>query len=184
MRIGIDLDNVTYPFVEQLHPIAEHILQRRLLAPIKWDFYTEWGIGGDEFGELLQHAWKQHGLWAVGTPIEGSREVIEWLRDDGHEVIFVTHRPPYAQPETYDWLDHWNLRVYDEEVFFTENKHLVNVDLMLDDAPHVYEQMDGKGVVFNRPWNAKSVGGSMVDARRVHTWEGFYVLVHDLAHVV
>ena len=181
MRIGIDLDNVTYPFVEQLHPIAEHILGKRLLAPIKWDFFSEWGITSDEFNDLLYEAWSHFHLWEIGTPIGGSLQVINWLQRDGHDVSFVTHRPPFAHFSTSDWLMHWGLG---QDVIFSAAKSRWGLDVMLDDAPHVYEQMDGKGVVFNRPWNAKSVGGSMVDARRVHTWEGFYVLVHDLAHVV
>ena len=184
MRIGIDLDNVTYPFVEQLHPIAEHILGKRLLAPIKWDFFSEWGISGSEFNDLLHHAWMCHGLWEVGTPMLGALDILQWLKDDGHEIAIITHRPDYAQDETLGWLEHWS--VPHAEVHFAHDKSTYGVDVMLDDAPHVYEQLGDRGVVFHRPWNAESIGGAMVGARRVHSWQGFYQYVRllEAAHVI
>jgi 5'(3')-deoxyribonucleotidase len=177
MRIGIDLDNVTYPFVEQLHPYAEHKLQRRLLPAVKWDFFEDWGIDGKEFGELMREAHDENGLWRIGTPLYGALTVLEWLQIGGHDICFVTNRPEYAQQTTIDWLSHWHIPT--DEVWFEQDKSVAEVDVMLDDAPHVYEQMPDKTVLFNRKWNEH-----VVDAPRAFGWQSFYRQVQRLNRVV
>ena len=180
MRIGIDLDNVTYPFVEQLQPIAEHYLQRTLLPPIQWNFYRTWNLTHEQFNNLMYFGWSECRLWAIGTPIVGAREVLDWLQAEGHELVGVTHRPTYAYSTTNEWVAHWGLPF--EEVIFADDKSEHGLDIMLDDAPHVYAQVGHtKSVVFHRPWNAPEISPGMRIATRVRTWQAFHSLVRGRA---
>ena len=64
-----DVDGVLYPLPELFTPYAAERLGRELhLDTTNWEFYTEWGLGYDDFVELLGEGVRERKLWWTGKP--------------------------------------------------------------------------------------------------------------------
>lgn len=181
MRLGIDLDGVVYPFVEQFTKYAEMRLGRSLPEVKQWNFPVEqWGLTVERFIELMADGANEGFLWWEGQPEFGAREVLLKLRDLGHKIIFVTDRAPkggewQAKVATITWLHDHGFE-YDG-LFVVRDKTGLGLDLLIDDGPHNIERADAAGemaVVFDRPWNRDVETGRVYSWSDVQTWVTHY----------
>ncbi len=167
MRIGIDLDGVTYDFVSAITKFVCDKFGREFPEPTRWEFYRDWGFTGKEFSALMEEGCGAGVVFHYGKPTIGSVKTIEKLRED-NEVIIVTTRGEYAQEATHAWLKKW--RIPHDDVILTDKKDLHELDVLLDDHVDNIESVRKagcRGIVFDRPWNQE------VEGERVFTWEEF-----------
>jgi len=106
-------------------------------------------------------------------PIEGAREIIDDVRNDGHRTIFVTTTPIETAGRKFHWLvDHGFLsdsRKGLADYYEATDKSLIRADILLDDAPHNVKDFQGKAILFDQPWNKNFDWPS-----RVTGWNDFY----------
>lgn len=155
MRLGIDLDGVTYPFNAVIVNYAEHVLGVRLPATDTWEMYLKWGLTDDEFRDLMREGCEQEAVFWEGAPLPGAVRSLDALWNDQHEIVLITHRGDYATAATETWLARWGI-VYDELHFAAADKTTFGVDIMLDDSPSVIRTCRAAGietVCFDQPWN-------------------------------
>lgn len=172
MRVGVDIDGVLYPFVDQfakwlgVHPLPVD----------RWEFFLDWGLTAEAFvGECGKAVDGGH-LFRAGDPMPGAFDLLWDLREDGHEVILVTARnfgkPGASETATREWLDEHKM-AYDE-LHFAEDKTQFNLDWHLDDSPDVVLSFNGTPtncVVLDAPYNSH-IGG-----RRVLTLDGYRQMI-------
>ncbi|MFA5937388.1 MAG: hypothetical protein WC822_05960, partial [Candidatus Paceibacterota bacterium] len=185
MQIGLDIDNVLYPFTS----VFTHFVEvEEGLAPgtlsdeaLTWEWYKhQWGWTTKKFLEVYERGIRNEFLFTTGHPMTGSLWAVNELVRAGHDVTYITNRKAGDVPltmihdQTRAWLHHQGFPMF-HRVMVSENKNVVPTDVFLDDSPHNIEALVDAGhpcpVVWDRPHN-QDVGGL-----RAYTWAQFLELV-------
>ena len=148
MRIGIDLDNVVYPFVEVL---GDYIslktgCERSEMPPAKqWEFFLDWGLTAQLFLEFYAAAVDDGYMFTAGAPIVDSQRVLRYLENDGHTIHLVTDRHVgfRAKANTEKWLAMWEIP--HDSLTFSADKTIVRCDVFLDDKPSHVDDLRAVG---------------------------------------
>lgn len=185
LRLGIDLDGVVADFNRGWIRAYNDRFGTELVPEMvtSWDSPLEL----THFADMAAFwAWaRDHGGSSVFRYLEPYPEAVEALRTlnrDGHDVVVLTAKPEWAVHDTLEWIaDH---RIPTREIHFADDKHRIECDVYLDDAPDqvrtIASHRAGTATVcrFVRPWNVPVQGA--VD---VHDWEEFQALVQELQEV-
>lgn len=186
LKIGIDLDEVVYPFVDVFRRWL--VEERGIRAaedcprPTHWGFFKDWGLTTDTFMEEFVAGIQAGCIFHEGDPIPGSIEGLHELAERGHELIFITARhipgaESQARRATLKWLASHDVAL--SGLCISEDKGALQTDIFLDDAEHNYDSLEADGetmpVLLTRKWNEDHPG------RRVHRWEQFCGFV-EMAH--
>jgi phosphoglycolate phosphatase-like HAD superfamily hydrolase len=160
-----DVDGVLYPLPELFTPYAAERLGRELhLDTTNWEFYTEWGLGYDDFVELLGEGVRERKLWWTGKPYPDVAPAIERIRAGGHHIHVVTARDVRGiEAEALDATRHWLERhgIDADTITLAQDKTSVIARLSLDpaacvavdDGPHhidAFEQVGVFGILIDR----------------------------------
>ena len=174
MRIGIDCDGVLRDFIPALidsiketHP--QHA--NKILVPESWDWETWLPFWTEE--ETEKYVFEDNYLDFFGveaSPIKSSVEdwpkLVQWAKDNGHELILVSAQRPHCEEPTTDWLQRWGFVGLDE-IHYTKNKWSIDVDVLIDDSPEKLKDFKEKSVVGGVPicmkqsWNKQCQNNSM-----------------------
>jgi FMN phosphatase YigB (HAD superfamily) len=153
-----DVDGVLYPLPELFTPYAAERLGRELhLDTTSWEFYTEWGLGYDDFVELLGEGVRERKLWWTGKPYPDVPPAIKRIRGAGHRIHVVTARDVEGiEAEALDATRHWLDRhgIDADTITLSQDKTLVierlglepAVCVAIDDGPHHIEAFEAVGV--------------------------------------
>ena len=181
MRLGIDMDGVMCDFNAgwmRLHA-DEFGSELRPEMVVGWNglhelagfadmrAFWDWAKGSDERASIFRHL----------EPFPGALETMTQLAAAGHEIVVLTAKPDWSIPDTLSWLgDHG---VPPHEVHIRYDKHAIDCDVYLDDAPSVLADLrrhrpDRLVCRMIQPWN-RSVPGS-VD---VADWAAFHAAVTE-----
>ena len=143
MNIGIDIDNVISNFDEVLKKeFLIHDKELRNTGIINPEAPMTKGMFDWTDDEIYTFYWENIGRITPSLDvIEGAKEYIEKIKNDGHTIVIITGRDKriFKNPKevTKEWLEKNNI-YYDELVFKkTPNKieecKNYKVDIMLDD---------------------------------------------------
>lgn len=155
MQIGIDIDEVIYPFIQQFRYFVRDELRVNASAlpdPVGWAFASSWGLTEKRFDELFEQFILEEGF-KIGKPIEGSVEMIAELARE-NDITFITARGTFSgvsdlalaksKMNTIQWLHAIKLTPF--PIVFTKNKHLLNVEIHVDDAYHHLTDCRERGI--------------------------------------
>jgi len=154
----LDVDGVLYPLPELFTPYAAERLGRPLeLDTTNWEFYTAWGLGYDDFVELLGEGVRERKLWWTGDPYPDVVAAVERFRTAGHRIHLVTARDvrgieAEALDATQHWLDRHRIEV--ETITLAQTKTVVidrlgldpRTCVAVDDGPHYIDAFEAVGV--------------------------------------
>jgi hypothetical protein len=181
----LDVDGVLYPLPELFTPYAAERLGRELeLDTTNWEFYTAWGLGYDDFVEMLGEGVRERKLWWTGAPYPDVAPAIRRFRAAGHRIHLVTARDvrgieAEALDATSHWLDRHGIDV--ETITLAQNKTVV-VDRLgldvrtcvaVDDGPQyiaAYEDIGVYGIVLDRWGSYRGNHPAAPDLERVADW--------------
>lgn len=165
LDILLDVDGVLYPLPELFTPYAAARLGRELeLDTSNWEFYTEWGLGYDDFVELLGEAVRERKLWWTGAPYDDVVPAVARLRAAGHRLHLVTARDVRGiEADALDATVHWLARHHIEVESITLAQRKTDVlerlgldartCVAVDDGPHyvsAYFDAGVYGIVLDR----------------------------------
>ena len=181
MRLGIDLDGVVADF----NTGWINRYNSDFGADVAFDAVRSWDAIPTlthfrHMGEFWRWA-QDHDGHSLFRHLETYPDAVEtmWkLAKDGHAVVILTTKPPWAIHDTFAWLSQH--RIPTREVHILENKWDVDCDVYLEDAPHnlarlVEQRPDRLVARFVRPWNEPVAGA--VD---VNDWESFAKLIDSV----
>ena len=174
MRIGIDCDGVLRDFIPDVinqinktHP--QH--SDKILVPESWDWETWlpfWTEDETEKFVFEDNFEKLFGPKANVIPsvLEDWPILKAWAARNGHELVLVSAQRPHCEEPTTDWLEHWGFKGWDE-MYYTKNKHLIDVDILIDDSPEKLEMFtnesvnNGRAICMKQSWNKQCQNSTM-----------------------
>lgn len=158
LRIGVDIDDVLYPWYDQAHAasVAAGITNGR--TPSTWAPFEDYGCSDQEWYDALSAPTLDGSLY-FADPIPGAVEAMHQLTECGHVLHLVTARGALAngnliRKHTIDWLAAHGIPF--ESLTFSRDKTIVDVDVFIEDHPKNAEALAKVGrtvILIDRPYN-------------------------------
>ena len=170
MNIGIDLDDVVCDLgnawiLKYNQDYNDNLKKEDIL---QWDVskFVKKECGKKVFGYFNDPT-----LYLNCLEIPNSLNCINILKEQGHNILFISACMPKTMEAKYEWLKKHNYINSINEFIAIYDKSLINVDILLDDKPETIENFPKKGVLFSQPWNQN------YNLPRVNDWEEFIKFV-------
>lgn len=165
LRIGVDIDDVLYPFYDQAHLASISAGITNGITPSTWSPYTDYGCSDQEWFDALSGPTLDGSLY-FADPFPGAVEAMQEMADRGWLLHLVTARGALAHGElirkhTIDWL-HAHQIPFDS-LTFSSDKTIVDVDVFIEDHPKNAEalvKVGRKVVLIDRPYNRECGWGT------------------------
>lgn len=160
MKIGIDIDGVLRDWAESLKRNYRKADPKSIIKHIRdWDNYdVEPHFKGSIPVKDFFLNQKPEEIYLGAKPYRGATRFVERLKNNGHQVHLVSYQPtPLLEQLTTSWLVKQNIT--DVTVHYTPDKHMVGLDVMLDDSTDMLVKFtpdpsfSGIPVCIDRPWN-------------------------------
>ena len=171
----VDLDCTTVMFLEELCSRYNKMYGKNLHP----DDITEWSLHpfmGDEGIEIF----KQPGFFFDLKPYPYAIDVLKNLHQEEFEILIATDclENLIIQQGKQKWLDKYLPFIPKDNIYFTNQKHLIYADLIVDDAPKYINNFPGYRVIWDKPYNRNNV---RADYRIYENdWLEFYWFVNKL----
>lgn len=182
LRLGIDLDGVVADFNAGWTRLHNDEFGGALTP----DQVTMWDglhrlAGFDDMDQFWAWARSNERRPSIFRHLDLLPDALPTLQDldaSGHRVVVISAKPDWAVHETMHWLA--DNEIPTREVHLTFDKHLVECDVYLDDAPGVLSDLvehhpNATVCRFVRPWNDPIAGA--VD---VQNWSEFHAIVTEI----
>ena len=149
MRIGIDLDGVTYSFMGALRHYLDSInidISDKPSDVSSWSFHEEWGMTADEWLAHCHNGVDAGVIFLHGGPMDGALEAMLALKEQGHTLHIVTHRTfgTKSVQNTMEWLQREGVP-YDS-LTFAGDKTIVATDFFIEDNLDNHQALLAAGV--------------------------------------
>lgn len=178
MRIYVDIDGVTADLIsEWLNRYNRDY--NDMLFPTS---IMDWGIEKyvkPECGMNIFTYLKDRNMYKRVEPIEDSLYYVHKLRQEGHEIIFLTDTPPEAGGVKFEWLNQHGFEV-DRDHYIeisAKTRGLLSSGIFLDDNPKTVASIQDDGnfaILMKQPWNKFSEVDYIVES-----WADFYKLLKE-----
>lgn len=186
LDIGLDVDNVLYPFSTAIARYAEIA---KGLRPgdlddhaLTWTWHKDqWGIDSAEFMRIYAQGVNAGYIFTEGDPAQGSVSAARRLKDAGHRLHYVSAREipgvshNLAHLRTYDWLTRSGFPI--DSLTISDDKAAVYTDVFLDDKPENVSALLAAGHRYPLLWDRPHNRRSWMQHRRVYDWHQFERLV-------
>ena len=180
--IGLDLDGTT---ANMVHGLRAHVAKNKGMTPAEaeaklpepgeYDFVTGETAWFSDRKEFLEHflSAEKAGMYRDLPAYTGSFEVLQILAKEGFEIKAVTARSADFNPDTAHWLANNGLPKIQIFNPGTEKHTLEDIDIFIDDAPHVINKLVEKGrkvIIFDQAYNGFQVTAPATHTRRIAGW--------------
>lgn len=190
MKIGIDIDNVISNFNDTL--LTEYLLHDKELRNSgiinKNADYIRKGMF--DWNEDEENNFYTNNIERIAKKlgvIEGAKEYIDKLHDDGHIICIITGRDNGEYTEPYNMTKKWleDNNIYYDNLILTDaydkrakTKQCLehNIDIMIDDSVRICSDCIENGIttiLMDTPYNKYS------NIQRVKSWKEFYRYVSN-----
>ena len=151
-KVGIDLDDT----INNLVDVWVDCYNKDYNDNVKIEDIKSWHIGeytkaGKDFYKYLDDGKLFKNLLIKN----GAAEIIERLCKE-HEVYIVTASPSYNEGVCDDKVNFIKKHMPFfpiKNIIFITNKSLLDLDVLIDDGIHNFEDFKGTKIVFDKPWN-------------------------------
>ena len=187
MRIGIDIDDTISDTYEvafayaQLYTIND--LKRDATILNKASMHHSYLKDMHNWSqEEEKNFWNRYFIEIIKQvkPFTFSVEMINKLKEDGHEIIIITARwpePGGCSKVTTEWLEKYNIK-YDEIIFDSANKGKVTldkkIDLFIDDSFINCQEVGKAGIKTFMIETRTNKGLTIDNVTRVYSWSDIY----------
>jgi 5'(3')-deoxyribonucleotidase len=141
MKIIVDVDCVVADFVGAVLALVGRPECRE--EANQWDWWKKYPI---KERIIVDEAVRTREFWQNLPLVEDAVEGINFLRANGHEIIWVTapykHCPVWVDAR-YKWLEtHFKRSALEEPVIYTKYKYLIKATCMIDDRAMWLEEWE------------------------------------------
>jgi len=153
IKIGVDLDSTLSDFLPYWINKYNINYQDNLIASniTKWETHT---FTKPECGTKIYDILLDRGFFRHVPVLPKSQLAIEWLSNfDDVEIYVATAYHPYVCKDKADWLADFYPTIDQKNIIFCNNKSLLDLDYLWDDAIHNGEGFKGKFLLMDYPHN-------------------------------
>ena len=148
MRLGIDIDDVLFPWFDKAHAACERAGITNGVTPTQWSCYVDYGRTLEEWLAVMDAATLDGSLY-TGEPYPGAVEALHRLKDAGHTLHVVTARGFFQHGDlirkaTIEWLR--DNDIPHDSLTFTKDKTFVRTDAFVDDSWKNVSELEAAGV--------------------------------------
>ena len=172
LKVALDCDDVLVPCIE----LAMQIQNKKLKfdPPMTIDEITAWSPTGTRSDCILE-CFNNPSFFKKQKPYDGAQDFVRKLCEKA-EVYIMTAVPVCAMGVRAEMIKKYFPEISDDHIILTKSKDLVNIDVLLDDAPHnILNSSASFPVVMKRPWN-NSLSGML----SVNTYDEFLMLIDTI----
>ena len=136
MRVGIDIDDVLFPWYGKAHDACVTAGITNGVTPTGWYPYREYGTTEEAWLAVMATVTLDGSLYN-GEPFPGTVEALKRLHDADHTIHLVTARGFFQhghliREHTVNWLAEYGIP--HDTLTFTKDKTIVRTDVFADDA--------------------------------------------------
>lgn len=157
MIIGIDIDDTITNHCEVWFDIYNKYFKSqddkeiKLSDAYKWDFYNEYD---NQTKNNLFCALNNQELYYQNLQLlDNVSNTIKELIDSGNQVVLISATDKEYQENKKKWVLEKLPMLKEDNIIFTSQKNLINVDLMIDDNLDYGSRFKCPFILFRRPWN-------------------------------
>ena len=179
MKLSIDLDNTILNTTE----CVLSFINKRIPVDLKISDITTYSIEDalpPRFKWIVEDSFTNKNMWKNIELLPDSAEIIEKIYNDGHEIWFATSSLPENLRKKINHLTR-NLPFFPEgyvqsHTINIQDKYLLNVDVLIDDAPVHLWHKDRKyySIAMSYPWNESETADKMPMFTRAKNWTEVY----------
>lgn len=157
MIIGIDIDDTITNHCETWFNIYNENYRTDndkiilLSDAYKWDFYNEYP--SDTRDHLFLALNSQDKYYEQLKILDNVKKTINGLLTAGNQVILISATGKEYQDRKKEWILHELPMLTEDNIIFTQQKNLINVDVMIDDKLEDASKFNCPYILFRRPWN-------------------------------
>ncbi len=184
MNLGFDIDGVIANFTQPLLDVIKENYGVNLKTSdiYTFDLNIVLGITKDEGNQLVHQTLKKD------LPLNpGSKETLERLSRDGHNILLLTGRYEYLRDITQSWLKEKGVPYTQLHMLNVGEKYRANIeqiDLIVEDSlvdalewTHKVKNV----LLFDQPWNRTLNVKNLT--KRVYSWNEIYEAIQTLNSV-
>jgi len=168
MLIGIDMDSV----LNDLDVAWTAWIREKYDLTFTRDKMTTW-ITDDDFPQIpckVTDFFHIPGIFGTFNPQPGSIAVTKQLTQDGHQLFVVTSAHYLWWADKGLWLRKHFPHIPSHNYITTYQKHLLNLDVLVDDGLHNLVAFRGHKIIFDAPWNRRVPDELKGNTRRALDW--------------
>ena len=157
MIIGIDIDDTITNHCEvwfdiyNKHFKTNEDKEIHLSDAYKWDFYNEYSASTKEHLFCALDCREEY--YKNLKILDNVKKTISELLESGNQVILISATSKGFQEEKKKWILKELSMLTEDDIMFTQQKNLINVDLMIDDKLEEASNFKCPYILFRRPWN-------------------------------
>lgn len=173
--IGVDIDNVLNNLTESVLKVYNADSGDNLSLSDITAYHIE-NFVKPEYKETFWHYFLDKRVWKGISIIDGCREVIAKLHNEGHKIIFVTTTEAENLPKKKNWLQrNFPFLEIRKRLFSCPIKQLVKCDILIDDCiSNVVGTKDYYSILLDYPWNNKKGIDKEPMITRANNWNEIY----------
>lgn len=164
-KIGIDLDSTLNNLEEVWLKRYNKDYKDNIKEWSQWDMEK---VVKKECGNKIYDYLHEPGFFLNLDIKPNAKNVVESLSKD-YELYIVTAYSPDTCMDKTKWVEKHGLNIDVKNIIFINNKGLLDLDYLIDDGPHNFENFKGTGLVFDMPYN-KEIEDSQKRIR-VKSWK-------------
>ena len=162
MIVGIDIDDTmtnhcnSWFQVYNDHFKKENVEDLKIEDAYKWNFYDDWD---KENKELLMSALtsKHPDYYKHLQLFQDVEDVVIKIINSGNTVIIISATSKDLREAKKKWLLEQIPILTEDDIIFTNNKSLINVDVMIDDNLLTAKDFRCPYLLYRRPWNSNKL---------------------------
>lgn len=158
MVVGIDIDDTMTNHCSAWFQVyneyfkKENVEDLKLEDAYKWSFYDDWDK--EERDHLMMALTSRTSDYYKHLEIlPDVNDVISKIINSDNTVVIISATSKDMQEEKKKWLLERIPSINEDDIIFTTNKHLINVDVMIDDNLESAKFFPCPYLLYRRPWN-------------------------------
>lgn len=175
MLISVDVDNTLNNLTEAVLSVYNADSGDNLSLSDITAYHIE-NFVKPEYKETFWHYFLDKRVWKGISIIDGCREIIAKLHNEGHIIIFVTTTEAENLPKKKNWLQrNFPFLEIRKRLFSCPIKQLVKCDILIDDCiANATGTRDYYSILLDYPWNNKKGIDNASMITRANNWNEIY----------
>ncbi|MFP7494613.1 HAD family acid phosphatase [Terribacillus saccharophilus] len=148
MKLGFDIDDTLINLREHAFHIYNRKMNRQIPIGVfhelqRVEIHEPFGLT-DEEGSRMWNSTLEEIYYTTCPPFPNAVDLLQELKQDGHEIYYITSRPKEHGERTKQWLRTLGFRIEDEQFFYgmqdADKIHIIKelgLDYYFDDKPDV-----------------------------------------------